>query len=560
MDNQTFEQLGLSESSLKAISRKGFEEPTKIQARAIPIILNTTDDIVGQAQTGTGKTAAFGLPILELLDMNKKGVKALVVTPTRELALQVSEEINSFKINRKLKVMPIYGGTSIERQIRRLKEGMDIVVGTPGRLIDLIKRKKLNLSEIDFLVLDEADEMLNMGFIEDIEFIIKNAKEEKRTFLFSATMPKSILNIAKKYMNNYELIKVKTQELTTDLTDQIYFEVNQRDKFEALTRILDIESEFYGIVFCRTKSDVDMVASKLGQRGYDADGLHGDLSQNIRERIYSKFKSKQINILVATDVAARGLDVNDLTHVINYSIPQDPESYVHRIGRTGRAGKEGTAITFVTPKEYKNLIYIKKIANTDIRKEKIPAVDDIIKLKRSQLIEEIKETIFEDNADEFSDIATSLGEEFAPEIVIKGILKYFLKDSLSSEAYSDIKHVSIDKQGKTRLFVAKGRKDGYNVKRIIDLIQSEVDIPSYRIKDIKIFDNFSFVSMPFEEAEMLIYGLAKKNKNRKPLVTRAKSKDKGKEKSKESKQKTQKFSRKNYKNAAKSKSKGVKNE
>ncbi len=524
MNNQTFEALGLNELSLKAIARKGFEEPTKIQEKAIPIILSSDKDIVGQAQTGTGKTAAFGLPILELLDMKKKGVKALIVTPTRELALQVSEEMMSFKSNKRLKVVPIYGGTSIERQIRRLKEGTDIVVGTPGRLIDLIKRKKLILSDIDFLVLDEADEMLNMGFIEDIEFIVANANSEKRTFLFSATMPRSILNIAKKYMNEYELIKIKMQELTTDLTDQIYFEVNQRDKFEALTRIIDIESEFYGIVFCRTKSDVDMVASKLSQRGYDAEGLHGDLSQNIRERIYGKFKSKRINILVATDVAARGLDVNDLTHVINYSIPQDPESYVHRIGRTGRAGKEGTAITFVTPKEYKNLLYIKKVANTDIRKEKIPAVDDIIKVKRNQLVEEIKETIFAGEADEFTDVTDNLLEEFAPEIVIKSVLKYFLKDSLSTDAYNDIKHVSIDKQGKTRLFVAKGRKDGYNVKKIIDLIQSEVDIPSYRIKDIKIFDNFSFVSMPFEEAEMLIYGLARKNKNRKPIVTHAKSK------------------------------------
>lgn len=545
---KTFHELGLSQTSIKAVERKGFEEPTPIQAQAIPIILSSDDDIVGQAQTGTGKTAAFGLPILEMLDETKFSVKALVVAPTRELALQVSEELQSLRTGRKVKITPIYGGTSIERQMKRLKEGSDIVVGTPGRLIDLIKRKKLKLDELDFLVLDEADEMLNMGFVEDIETIIASANPDKRTFLFSATMPPAILNIAKKYMRQYQSIQVKAKELTTNLTDQIYFEVGQRDKFEALTRIVDIEPNFYGIVFCRTKSDVDHVSNRLIERGYDAEGLHGDLSQFQRERIYKKFKARQLNILVATDVAARGLDVNELTHVINYSIPQDPESYVHRIGRTGRAGKEGTAITFVTPAEYRGLIHIQKIANTNIRKEKIPCVEAIMKSKRQALIEEIREIIFNEDIEEFNEIASTLSSEFEVNTLMKGVLKYFLKDSLSQDVYNDIKDVSIDKQGKTRLFVAKGRKDGYNVKKIIDLIQAEVEIQSFKIKDIRIFDDFSFVSMPFEEAEMLVFSLGKKSKNRKPIITHAKPhKDKSKFSQTKRKAKKDSFKKDNYK-------------
>ncbi len=527
MQQIDFKSLGLSEKSLKAITKKGFEEPTPIQQKAIPLILTSQREIVGQAQTGTGKTAAFGLPILELIDIKKKAVKVMVVTPTRELALQVADELISLRQTKRIKITPIYGGTSIERQMRRLKEGTDIVVGTPGRIIDLINRQKLKLDQLDYLVLDEADEMLNMGFVEDIEKIISHANPEKRTFLFSATMPKSILNIAKKYMREFDKITVEKKELTTDLTDQIYFEVGERDKFEALTRIVDIEPDFYGLVFCRTKSDVDRVSNRLVERGYDAEGLHGDLSQFQRERVYGKFKSKRVNILVATDVAARGLDVSDLSHVINYAIPQDPESYVHRIGRTGRAGKQGTAITFVTPAEYRALLHIQKIAKTNIRKEQIPRVDAILKVKKSTIIEEIKALIFEDDIEEFADLTNELLEQFDAEVLLKGTLKYFLKDSLSSDAYGDIKDVSVDRQGKTRLFVAKGRKDGYNVKKIIDLIQSEVMIPSYKIRDIKIFDAFSFVSMPFEEAELLLYGLNKKSKSRRPLVSRAKA-DKGK--------------------------------
>lgn len=380
----TFKSLGLSEDVLKVLEAKGFETPTPIQKKTIPAILNGEKDIVGQAHTGTGKTAAFGLPIMEQLKEGVNAVQVLVLTPTRELAIQVAEEIQSLKGKKRLSVVPVYGGQAISLQLRSLKKGVDIVVGTPGRIIDHINRRTLKLGEISFLVLDEADEMLNMGFLDDVKEIMEKTPESKRTLLFSATMPAPILQIAKKYMHDYELIKVTSNQLTVSNTDQIYFEVSEADKFEALSRIIDIEEDFYGLVFCRTKRDTDNVSRHLGERGYDVDALHGDISQAQREQILNKFKRKAINVLVATDVAARGIDVQDLTHVINYALPNDPQAYVHRIGRTGRAGKQGIAITFITPAEYRRLQYIKQAAKTDIRKAELPKVKDVIQTKKTQ--------------------------------------------------------------------------------------------------------------------------------------------------------------------------------
>ncbi|MGM0444720.1 MAG: DEAD/DEAH box helicase, partial [Fibrobacterota bacterium] len=328
-ERKTFEELGLSTRVLKAISDKGFEEPTDIQARTIPMILKGNSNIIAQSQTGTGKTAAFGLPLLDMIDKDARGVHALILAPTRELAVQVAEELNSFHADKGLSVVPIYGGQSIDQQLRRLRKGAHIVVGTPGRVIDHIKRKTLKLGTINELILDEADEMLNMGFIDDLEEIMKHTNPDKRTILFSATMPDRIRQLAARYMDGYEQIRVKNEQLTTNLTEQIYFEVRRNDTFEALCRIIDVEDEFYGLVFCRTKRDVDDVARHLNERGYDADGIHGDIPQNRRERVLKSFRSRKVTILVATDVAARGIDVTDLTHVINYALPQDPEAYVH---------------------------------------------------------------------------------------------------------------------------------------------------------------------------------------------------------------------------------------
>ena len=309
--------------------------------------------------------------------------------------------------------MPIYGGQSIEGQLRRLRKGVDIIVGTPGRIMDHLRRKSLKLPQLSCLVLDEADEMLNMGFIEDIEFIMKHTPEEKRTLLFSATMPERIKTISAKYMKNQKIIAVKKEQLTVALTEQIYFEVSESDKFEALCRLIDMEEEFYGLIFCRNKIDVDTIASKLLDRGYDAEGLHGDISQALRQKVLGRFKKKQVTVLVATDVAARGLDVSDLTHVVNFSLPQDPESYVHRIGRTGRAGKQGTAVTFITPSEYRKLSFIKRISKAPIKKAKLPGVKDIVARKKSKLADELNAIIDSGNMKAYSAFAGELLENHA---------------------------------------------------------------------------------------------------------------------------------------------------
>ena len=340
---EEFKALGLSDDILTAIAKKGFETPSAIQSLTIPHLLTTDKDIIAQAQTGTGKTAAFGLPIIQMLTSRRNIPQAIVLVPTRELALQVTQELISFNTH-DLSIAPIYGGASMTEQLRRLKKGIDIVVGTPGRILDHIRRGTLDLSAIAYLVLDEADEMLNMGFIEDIEEIMHAMTGPKRVLLFSATMPDRIAALARNYMHDPDLLKVESQHVTTDLTNQIYFEVREGDKFDALTRIIDVEPEFYGIVFSRTRTGADEIVAKLLERGYAAEVLHGDISQTQREKILGKFKKKQVNILVATDVAARGIDVSNLTHVINYSLPQDSDSYVHRIGRTGRAGNQGTVL------------------------------------------------------------------------------------------------------------------------------------------------------------------------------------------------------------------------
>ena len=525
-----FAALGLSEKTIKALAKKGFEEPSPIQALTIPVLLKGEKDVVGQAQTGTGKTAAFGLPILEMIDKSNGNVRAIVLAPTRELAIQVAEEINSFASGRKLKIVPVYGGQSIEQQIRQLKKGVDIVVGTPGRVQDLIDRKILKLDKLEYFILDEADEMLNMGFVEDIEKILESTNKDKRMLFFSATMPKEILKIAENHMRkDYEILKVESKELTTNLTDQIYFEVKQKDKFEALCRIIDLEPDFYGIVFCRTKNDVNELAGKLNDRGYDAGELHGDITQNHREVTLNRFKARKLNILVATDVAARGIDVNDLTHVVNYAIPQEAESYVHRIGRTGRAGKEGTAITFMTPSEYKKLLQIKRITKTDIRKEKLPEIKDVILSRKHRIIENIKNILQEGDLNGFADMAKDLLKEGNPEEIVASLLKSAYEDVLDTSNYNEIEEATVDHTGKTRLFIALGRVDKITPKKLVEFIVKESNIDSSKIKGVEVYENFSFMNVPFAEAEVIIDIFKKVRKGRKPLVEKAK--DKGSSKS-----------------------------
>lgn len=547
----SFAELGLSEAMINALKQKGFETPSPIQALVIPEFLLEKSNIIGQAQTGTGKTAAFSIPILETIETSTGMVRALILTPTRELANQVSDEIYSLIGEKKLRVLPVYGGSSIEQQIKNIKRGVDIIVGTPGRIIDLLERKILVLKNLEFFVLDEADEMLNMGFVDDIEIILKTSNPQKQKMLFfSATMPPSILNIAKKYMGQYKILKVENREATTSLTEQIYFEVRESDKFEALCRVLDFERDFYGIVFARTKHDTDEITERLKSRGYDADAIHGDVSQVMRNRTLENFKKKNINILVATDVAARGIDVNNLTHVINYSIPNEAESYVHRIGRTGRAGNKGIAITFVTPRESYQISRIERAAKASIKLQKAPSIDDVILAKRETLEAIITEIIAENDHTGYLDIANDLLTKNEPQAVLAALLRNVYNDEFMQSGYREIteisktkgeasnrgnggerwnsggrsggnSHYSSDAEGDTRLFVALGKQNDITVRSLLELLYDKAKTPARKVRDIRILDSFSFITVPFDEAEHIMR-VINNDKTKKPLISKAK--------------------------------------
>ena len=521
--SKLFKELWLSQKTLLALDKKGFETPSPIQAKVIPLLLQAEKNIIWQAATGTGKTAAFWLPLIEKL-LPSKLPQALILVPTRELANQVAEEISSFQTDNTLKVLPIYGGQSYSFQISSLKRGVDIVVGTPGRIIDHLDRGILKLDQLSYLILDEADEMLNMGFIDDIETIFKKANPDKQVLLFSATMPREILQVAKKYMGEYELISVKSEQMTTNQTHQIYFEVNERDKFEALCRIADVESDFYAIVFCKTKLDVDFVAGKLIERGYQAQGLHGDIQQKQREQILRHFKNKTTKILIATDVAARGIDVNDISHVINYSLPQDIESYVHRVGRTGRAGKTGTAITFVSPQEYKKLISLQRITKTDIQKAKIPTVQSIIEKRKAQLFADIQAVLDGEKHRENFPLVEQLMEAFDPKLLVSALLRLNYEESFNPETYHQLDEVKIDTTGKSRLFIALGRKAGMSPRSLVEMLVTEAGIQSRNIDDVRVMDDFSFVTVPYLDAEHILQVFKQKKSGGKSLISKAKEK------------------------------------
>ena len=564
----TFESLGLGERTLKAVKAKGFEEPSEIQAACIPLLLKEGTEVVGQAQTGTGKTAAFALPILETVDEEKKSVQALILTPTRELALQVSEEINSLKGDRKTEVTPIYGGASMEIQLRKLKRGVQIVVGTPGRILDHIKRGTLDLSNLVFMVLDEADEMLDMGFIEDIEEVLKNVPETRRMLMFSATMPPQIQKLAENFMKNPTLVRTQKTDAATPQADQIYFEVKEADKIEALTRIIDRDPDFYGVIFCRTKLQCDEIGHKLQARGYDAEALHGDLSQRERETILRKMKERVIRILVATDVAARGLDIQDLTHVINYSLPSDPEIYIHRVGRTGRAGKEGTAITFITPSEARRFSYIKQASKSEIRKEEIPTPREVVERRRELIKEQLLSALEKDGGEEYRSISEGLLEDNDPVDVLSSVLSLFYRDALDESQYKDIsvgkkrertkkksnaetsytdrkkedrerpydkiKTPSMDDEGLTRLFIARGRNDGLTKRGLADVLIDQAGVKNEDIRDIQVMEDFSFINAPYDAAEHILRIFGKSRNGEKPIITKARKDEKAKKKSTES--------------------------
>jgi ATP-dependent RNA helicase DeaD len=422
-----FEELGLSQATLKAVLTMGFEEATPIQAETIPLSLENKD-LIGQAQTGTGKTAAFGIPLVEKIDVSKEAIQGIIIAPTRELAIQVSEELYKIGSGKRVRVLPIYGGQDISRQIRSLKKAPHIIVGTPGRVLDHINRKTMRLDTVNTVILDEADEMLNMGFIEDIESILSSTPSERQTLLFSATMPGPIQRMAEKFMKDPQIVRVKTKELTMPLIEQYYLEVQERNKFDVLTRLLDIQSPELAIVFGRTKRRVDELSEALTLRGYTAEGIHGDLSQAKRLQVLRKFKEGTIDVLVATDVAARGLDISGVTHVYNFDIPQDPESYVHRIGRTGRAGKSGMALTFITPREKSYLAVVERTTKRKMEKMKAPTLDEALEGQQRAVVDKILQTIDSNNLHYYKAAADELLEANDAQTVVAAVLKMLTKE------------------------------------------------------------------------------------------------------------------------------------
>lgn len=422
-----FEELKISSTTLKSLRRIGFEETTAIQEQTIPLSMEGKD-IIGQAQTGTGKTAAFGIPLVEKVNPKNKHIQSLVIAPTRELAIQVSEELYKIGYEKHVQVLAVFGGQDISRQIRALKKNPAIIVGTPGRLLDHINRRTIKLQDIHTVVLDEADEMLNMGFIEDIEKILESIPEERQTLLFSATMPDRIRQIATRFMKNPEIVRVKAKEMTVPQIDQFFVKVDERDKFDALTRLLDYQSPDLAIVFGRTKRRVDEVAEALSIRGYTAEGIHGDLSQAKRLQVLRKFKEGSVDVLVATDVAARGLDISGVTHVYNFDIPQDPESYVHRIGRTGRAGKAGMAITFVSPREMSYLRTVEETTKKRMKRMQVPSIAEAIEGQQRLVVDKLNTTIDGNDLSLYRKAAEELLADQDPVTVVSATLKLLTKE------------------------------------------------------------------------------------------------------------------------------------
>lgn len=535
--------MKLSQEVIKAVSDMGFEEFSPIQKSSIPLLLEGRD-VIGQAQTGTGKTAAFGIPIIEKVDPKSNKVQALVLCPTRELCIQVSEEISNLsKYMKNIRVMPIYGGQPIERQLRGLKQGIQIVIGTPGRVMDHMRRGSLKLDNLNFFVLDEADEMFDMGFRQDIEMILQDVPEERQSLFFSATMAKEIMDFAKKYQNNPEVVKVVNKELTVPKVKQVYLELRNDIKTEILSRLLDIKNPRLTVVFCNTKKKVDELTSELQSRGYFADGLHGDLKQNQRDTVMDKFRNNTIDILVATDVAARGIDVDDVDMVVNYDMPQDNEYYVHRIGRTARAGRTGTAISFVTSREYGNLKQIEKYTKTKIEKISIPTIKDMEKNRSSVLLDKIRFILDEKNFEkELKFLSLLEDEDYLPNHIAAAVLKMFLNEQKSSK-YKEIDSVDNNKRARfgnkrdrnknvgrdrnnrqrdkrsprtggpnsTRIFISTGKKTGVSANHILAALCNEGKIRGKDVGQIDIFNDFSFVNVDSKVAAKAVKNLNNKH-------------------------------------------------
>lgn len=505
MEEARFEDLGLCPEIMKAVKNMGFEEASPIQAKAIPAMLEGKD-IIGQAQTGTGKTAAFGIPLLEKIDLKNKKLQAIVLCPTRELAIQVAEEIrNPAKYMHAIKVLPIYGGQEIVKQIRSLKSGTQLIIGTPGRVMDHMRRKTVKMENVHTVVLDEADEMLNMGFREDIETILEGVPEERQTVLFSATMPKPILDITKRFQKNAELIKVTKKELTVPNIEQFYYEVKPKNKEEVLSRLLDIYNPKLSVIFCNTKKQVDLLVNGLLGRGYFAAGLHGDMKQAQRDRVMDGFRKGKTEILVATDVAARGIDVEEVEAVFNYDLPQDDEYYVHRIGRTGRAGRVGRSFSFVTGKEVYKLKEIQRYCKTKIYAQKVPSLDDVANTKMDKLMETINRIIEEEDLTTyFQMIQAEVNDSDYTSMDIAAALLKLCSGTKEEDGEDMFEDTGAEEPGMVRLFINIGKKHKAKPGDILGALAGESGLPGKVVGTIDMYDKYTFVEVPREYARDIL--------------------------------------------------------
>ncbi len=519
----TFEELGLREEVLKSLKELGFEAPTPIQEQAIPHLMKEDCDFVGLAQTGTGKTAAFGLPLINYINTNSNRPQGLIICPTRELCLQITRDLEIFAKYVKCPIVSVYGGADIRRQMTQIKKGASIVVATPGRLLDLIKRKAIQLSEVKNVVLDEADEMLNMGFKEDIDDILETTPESKNVWLFSATMPKDVARIAKTYMTQPLEVSIGHKNQTNENIEHIFYLVKERDRYEAVKRLIDFHPQIYGLIFCRTKHETGTVAEKLAREGYNAEPLHGDLTQPMRDRVMARFRSKELQILVATDVAARGIDVDDITHVINYNLPDDNENYTHRSGRTARAGKTGQSLVLITPKEGFKIKSIEKQMRTQFSQGQIPNAEEICEIQLMKLIQNtININVKEKDIEKFMpQILASFETMDKTEIIKKFVsaefnrfIEYYDRaGDLNQRAKQDSgrergerkdKGQRARDEGKTRFFLSAGRRDGLNPGALLRVVCDAAGIKSDVIGRIDIMTSYAFFDVDEAHTERIL--------------------------------------------------------
>ncbi len=514
---KAFEALGLEENLLKAIADMGFETPSEVQEKTIPILLERETDMVSLAQTGTGKTAAFGFPMLQKIDVKSRTTQGLILSPTRELCMQITNEIISYgKYLPGLNVTAVYGGASITDQARQIKKGSQIIVATPGRMKDMIGRGLVDISKIDYCVLDEADEMLNMGFYEDITEILSHSPKEKSTWLFSATMPKEVSNIAKKFMHTPVEITVGTKNVGSDQVSHEYYSVNARDRYSALKRLADANPDIFSVVFCRTKRDTQKVAELLIEDGYNAAALHGDLSQNQRDLVMKSFRARQIQMLVATDVAARGIDVDDITHVINYQLPDEIETYTHRSGRTGRAGKTGVSMVIVSKSEVRKIHTIEKMIQKKFIAKEIPSGMEICEVQLFHLANSIKNTEINHDIDPYLPNINEVLEQFTKEELIKKVFSveftrffnYYKKSKDLNVAVGDRKFADEDAKDSTRYFINIGSKDDFDWMSMKDFLRDLLQLGKDDVYKVDVKDSFSFFNTD-ETNQELVMGIFK---------------------------------------------------